>query len=253
MAFFSGTVGVPEPSRLPPQLGMMSALSLPSPTVYVVASNGASRHAIGMACVQGGFAHRPFANADEFSEHCQRYAVHGCVIVPLDQPELQGLALQRAVQQWAQDLPFVFLAYDGDVALAAEAMRNGAVDVLVHSAPPADLIQAINVAFTHAERVRQARIMVEELEQRAADLTDAEREVLERIVRGQPNKAIAAELGLHVKSIEARRARVMRKMKAHSLPDLVRASIALANRDDWRVVLSVLGQAPATESGSGGS
>lgn len=218
----------------------MSAQSLPSPTVYVVASDDACRQAVGMACVQGGFAHRPFASATEFSEHCRKYTVHGCAIAPLEQPELSGLQLLRTVHEWARDLPFLFLAASDNIAATAEAMRCGAVDVLVHPAPPENLIQAIKMALTQAERVRRARALVEDLERRAAELTTAEREVLERIVRGCPNKTIAVELGLHVKSIEARRARVMRKMKARNLPDLVRASIALANRQDWRVVLGVL-------------
>lgn len=218
----------------------MSASPPPSPTVYVVASDAACRQAVGTACAQGGFAHRPFASATEFTEHCRRYAIHGCAIAPLEQPELSGLQLLRTVHEWAADLPFLFLATNDNIAATAEAMRRGAIDVLVYPAPPEKLIQAIRLALNQAERVRQARTLVEDLERRAAELTTAEWEVLERIVRGYPNKAIAVELGLHVKSIEARRARVMRKMRARNLPELVRASIALANRQDWRVVLGVL-------------
>ena len=136
-------------------------------------------------------------------------------------PGLSGLDLQRTLNDRDCQLPMVFLTGYGDVAMAVRAMRAGAVDFIEKPFRDQELIDRINQALAENERRRASQSEASRIRTLLAKLTPREREVMERIVRGQANKVIASELGLSERTVEIHRARVMAKSGAHSLAELV--------------------------------
>jgi FixJ family two-component response regulator len=146
----------------------------------------------------------------------------GCALVDLRMPGISGLELQQALARRGVELPLVFITAHGDVPLAVTAMRRGAVDFIEKPFNDAALIGAVRRALgTDALR----RVSDEEraaVRARTATLSPREREVLEAVVAGRANKRIAAEMGISIKTVEVHRARVMDKMAAGSIAELVR-------------------------------
>lgn len=211
-----------------------------SACVFVVDADTEMCRQLEALCATQGWSARVFGDASTLRHALQQEPAHGCVVANVHLPDMPGAQLQREVAAAGVHLPFIFLVDDADVAATAEVMRQGALDVLQKPPDPDILLQRIATAIAEHEAAIDTLAQLGELEYRAARLTLAEREVLERVVQGLPNKTIASELGLHVKSVEARRARAMRKMGAQSLPDLVRATVALSLPRDPRVIARVL-------------
>lgn len=208
--------------------------------VFVVDVDHDTYRQVEALCANSDLSVRPHTDAADLLRSLRAPHAHGCIVANLHAPDMSGVQLQREAAAAGARLPFIFLTERSDVGATAEAMRQGAIDVLVKPVSPEILQQRIAQALAQAQRAAEALDMLGDLEGRAARLTLAEREVLERVVQGLPNKTIASELGLHVKSVEARRARAMRKMGAQSLPDLVRASVALSLPRDPGVIACVL-------------
>ena len=146
----------------------------------------------------------------------------GCLVLDLAMPGLTGLELQKALAAKGRELPIVFLTGRGDIATSVRAMKLGAVDFLTKPVDDEDLLSAIRSALEKNRTSRTAREELARIEQRLALLTPREREVLERVVAGRLNKQIAAELGTVEKTVKVHRARVMRKMGARTVAELVR-------------------------------
>lgn len=149
-------------------------------------------------------------------------AAPGCAVVDLAMPGLTGLELQRALAASGCERPIVFITARGDIPASVQAMKAGAVDFLTKPFDDKELLSAIRAALEKDRRARQLRAELQFVEQRLARLTPREREVLTHIVAGQLNKQIAAVLGTVEKTIKVHRARVMEKMEAKSLAELVR-------------------------------
>ena len=146
----------------------------------------------------------------------------GCALVDLRMPGMSGLELQRTLTQRGIALPLVFISAHGDVPLAVTAMRRGAVDFIEKPFDDAALLGAVRRALgTDAQRrgTEEERAV---MRARRATLSPREREVLEAVVAGRANKRIATELGISIKTVEVHRARVMDKMGAGSIAELVR-------------------------------
>jgi len=120
------------------------------------------------------------------------------------------------------ELPVIFLTGHGDIPMSVQAIKQGAVDFLTKPVHDSDLIEAIHDAIEKNRIARQARVILNELQQRLATLTQREREVLVRVVSGKKNRQIADELGTVEKTIKVHRAHLMKKLKAGSLADLVK-------------------------------
>lgn len=146
--------------------------------------------------------------------------VHGCVITDLMMPEMDGLALQRALRAAGNPLPVVFLTGHGNIPSTVLAMRNGADDYLTKTAPKEDLLAAVGRALEHGrnELARQARLR--ELREPLKQLTTREREVLRHVVQGLLNKQIAAELGIHERTVKLHRTHLTTKLGIHSVAEL---------------------------------
>ena len=150
----------------------------------------------------------------------------GCVLTDVRMPEIDGLALLRRLREQGVHLPVIVMTGQGDIAIAVQAMKAGAIDFLEKPFDDESLIEAVGKAQKQSERLREVAATSAEAASRLATLTPREREVFDLLVTGLPNKAIANTLGASPRTIEVHRARVFEKLRAHSLPDLVRLLLA---------------------------
>jgi two-component system, LuxR family, response regulator FixJ len=191
------------------------------PTVFIVEDDPAELRSL-IALVQGVFPHvEGFAATAEF---CKAYHPPrpGCLVLDGAPHAMSGLELQQKLKAVGTDLPVIFITSHGNVQMAVEAMHAGAVTVLEKPFCQQELCNSIHTALElDAENRRRASVR-QEVEQRLARLTVAEREVLKLILDGKLNKEIASQLNLSIRTVEDRRARLMKKMEAASLAELVR-------------------------------
>ena len=146
----------------------------------------------------------------------------GCLVLDLAMPGLNGLDLQRVLEQRAVALPIIFLTGRGDIAASVQAMKHGAADFLTKPVNDVELIAAIHVALATDRQRRRGSAEREHVAKCLASLTERERQVLEQIVAGRLNKQIAADLGTVEKTIKFHRGNLMRKMGVRVVADLVR-------------------------------
>lgn len=150
----------------------------------------------------------------------------GCVVTDLRMPRMSGLELQKRLNDLGSFCPVIVISAHGEVAAAVKAMKAGAVDFLEKPFSALDLIDGINAAIALSEaRVREVRSH-RDVRARFERLTERERETLRGIFDGKANKVMAIDLGISEKTVEDRRARVMRKMKARSVVELTRMVVA---------------------------
>ena len=152
--------------------------------------------------------------------------VPGCLILDVELPDISGLDLQSQIQQ-GNHPQIVFVTGRGDIPSSVRAMKAGAVDFLTKPFVEADLMRAVRAAIAQDRDARRKRAEMAELNQRLASLTPREREVLPRVVSGLLNKQAAAELGISEITIQIHRGKIMQKMRAESLPELVRMATTL--------------------------
>ncbi len=146
----------------------------------------------------------------------------GCVVLDIRMPGLSGLDLQEKLIEQGVDLPIIFVTGHGDVQMAVRAIKGGAVDFLEKPFSDQALLDRIQQSIARHRELREDSAMRHDIDHRLASLSRRERDVFQRVVNGMSNREIAEELGLSPKTVEVHRARVMEKMRARSLPDLVR-------------------------------
>jgi len=192
-------------------------------SVYLIDDDAAVRHAIGVFLEGAGFLVRVYASARDFLEECD--TVHGGVLL-LDQrmPGMSGMELQAQLGKLGIFLPIIFITGHGDIQTSVAAMKAGAMDFLEKPFDNGELLKRIREVLQKAAVKRREWEQKSEVEQRCATLTSRELEVMRCIVQGKSSRAIAEQLGVSIRTIEVHRARVMLKMGAASLPDLVRKS-----------------------------
>jgi two-component system response regulator FixJ len=161
----------------------------------------------------------------------------GCILVDVRMPDMDGLAVQQILKERGITLPVIMLTGHGDVTLAVRAIKAGAIDFLEKPFKKIALLNAIEEAFRHLEIVDLTHLNLADAAKRLAVLTTRERDVLEGLVRGQPNKITAFELGISTRTVEAHRSNLMVKLQLHSLSDVLRLSFAagLGASDSTRV------------------
>jgi two-component system response regulator FixJ len=150
----------------------------------------------------------------------------GCVLTDVRMPEIDGLALQETLNEHGVQLPVIVMTGHADVPLAVRALKAGAIDFLEKPFEDAQLLDAVRRALEESRRLDQATAVRSDAAARLAKLTPREREVLDRVVKGFPNKVIAYELGASQRTIEVHRSRVLEKLQARSLPELIRIVLA---------------------------
>jgi FixJ family two-component response regulator len=190
-------------------------------TVFLVDDDDALRKATSRLLGANGFRVRPFSSAEAFLAEYEP-GESGCLLLDLHMPGQSGLELQRTLLDRGVALPIVFLTGHGDVPASVTAMKSGAIDFLQKPVEEERLIETLETALEHDQRARAERGDLDVLRRRLEDLTPREREVLVEIVTGKLNKQVALALDIAERTVKLHRSRVLEKMHADSLADLVR-------------------------------
>ena len=192
-----------------------------TPTVFIVDDDPAVRDAVSLLLRTDGLTVAAFASAAAFLESA---AVQrpGCLVLDVRMPGMSGLDLQKQLQARGCRTPILFMTGHGDVPMAIRAMKAGAFDFLEKPFQGETLLKRVREALALDARQRALQAIRAEAAARMALLSPREREVLERVTAGQYNKVIAAELGISLSTVEIHRKRVMEKLQAESLSDLIR-------------------------------
>jgi two-component system response regulator FixJ len=197
--------------------------------VFVVDDDAGVRDSLVMLLRVAGFGVQPFDSAVRFLADAQP-AAGDCLIADIRMPDMDGLALQQELIRRGSRLPVIIVTGHGDIPLAVQAMKAGAVDFLEKPFAREALLAAVTRALDRAAEPAVSHQSRQEIASRVAVLTEREREVFELVVAGKLSKEIAFELGTSPRTIEIHRARVMQKMQARTVQDLVRMAIS-ANAD----------------------
>jgi FixJ family two-component response regulator len=192
-----------------------------APTVFVVDDDEGVRNSLRFLLKSVGLATQALASASEFLD-TYKPNQRGCLVLDVRMPGMSGLELQQQLNLRGAVIPVIFITGHGDIPMAVEAMQQGAFDFLQKPFRDQDLIDRIQRALERDARNRTALDQHARIRERLDSLTPREREVLTLMTRGQPNKIMAAELGVSQRTVEIHRARVMEKSGAASLAQLVR-------------------------------
>jgi two-component system, LuxR family, response regulator FixJ len=193
-----------------------------SPFVHLVDDDQALRTALSRLLKAAGHEVRAYASVAEFLL-ARSGPLRGCLLLDVRMPGgPTGLELHQALIRQGETLPVIFLTGHGDIPMSVQAVKNGAYDFLTKPVQSKDLLKAIAAALEKEEGAWRESARLREIARREASLTPTEREVFRRVVAGQPNKMIAADLGCAERTVKAHRSQVMHKMGAGSLPELVR-------------------------------
>ncbi|QQS54731.1 MAG: response regulator transcription factor [Candidatus Competibacteraceae bacterium] len=190
-------------------------------TVFLIDDDQAVRDAVGLLLRATGLSVESFASAADFlkSDGIRR---PGCLLLDVRMPGMSGLDLQKQLQDQGHRIPIIFMTGHGDVPMATRAMKAGAFDFIEKPFQGQTLLARVREALERDARELRRQAQRSEAAARLARLSPREREVLERVAAGQYNKVIAAELGISLSTVEIHRKRVMEKLEANSLSDLIR-------------------------------
>jgi two-component system, LuxR family, response regulator FixJ len=191
------------------------------PIVYVVEDDEGARALVTVLAQSIGVRCQAFETAAEFLEHYDPRQP-GCLVLDLIMPGMGGLELQDELNRRGAVIPVIFITGHADVETAVEAMQHGAFNYLQKPFRNPDLVESVRKAIAHDLANRKMLMQVDAIRERLFSLTPREREVLDLIIRGRPNKTMAQEMGLSQRTIELHRSRVMEKMGAASVAQLVR-------------------------------
>jgi two-component system response regulator FixJ len=189
--------------------------------VHIVDDDDAVRQSLAFLLSSAGIAVRVYESPNAFLDSFDKEQC-GCLVTDMRMPEMTGIELLHRLKERAPCLPAIVITGHGDVPLAVEAMKAGAVDFIEKPFDEEAIIAAVQAALKKGEEKDNAAAAVAA---RIASLSERERQVLEGLVAGQPNKGIANALGISPRTVEVYRANLMAKMEAKSLPELIRMAI----------------------------
>ena len=200
-----------------------------TPIVFVVDDDVSVRTSLELLIDSAGWLSETFASAQEFLRR-PRVVAPSCLVLDVSLPDINGLELQKRVAPERSDMPIIFISGYGDVPMTVRAMKAGAVEFLMKPFKDDVLLDAIQAAIERSLTAFREESETQVLRSRCASLTPREREVMALVVSGLLNKQVGGELGISEITVKAHRGQVMRKMKADSLPDLVRMNARLELR-----------------------
>ena len=193
--------------------------------VYIVDDDDAVRDSLSVLLEAVGHRVRTFGLARDFLDAAPALPV-GCLIVDIRMPEMDGLELHRALNEQALDFVVIVITGHGDVPLAVRAMKAGALDFIEKPFATPTILASVEAALSRLESVEEHDPVAEAALAKLELLSPREREVLEGLLAGLPNKTIAYDLAISPRTVEIHRARVMDKMGARSLSELIRSALA---------------------------
>jgi PAS domain S-box-containing protein len=199
-----------------------------APTVFLIDDDQAVRDAVGLLLRATGLIVESFASATDFLKSADGIRRPGCLLLDVRMPGMSGLDLQKQLQEQGHHIPIIFMTGHGDIPMATRAMKAGAFDFIEKPFQGQTLLARVREALERDARELRRQAQRSEAARRLARLSPREREVLERVAAGQYNKVIAAELGISLSTVEIHRKRVMEKLEADSLSNLIR-TLALLN------------------------
>jgi FixJ family two-component response regulator len=201
----------------------------PRPTIFVVDDDPSVRDAISNLLESVGLEAKVFSSTEEFRD-APRTAGPSCLVLDVRLPGVNGLDFQDSLQRAGIFIPIVFITAHGDVPMTSRAMKAGAIEFLMKPFQKEDLLAAIHQGLELDRVWREEHAHISSLRERYDQLTSREREVMDLVVSGLINKQIGAQLGLSEVTVKIHRGRVMQKMEASSLADLVRMADKLKPR-----------------------
>jgi RNA polymerase sigma factor (sigma-70 family) len=193
-------------------------------TVFIVDDDPSVRDALGLLLGIHDYRLAVFADADSFLK-AFKSGWHGCLLLDIRMPGMDGLTLQKRLLELGSDLPVVIMTGHGDVDSAREAFRALAVDFLEKPLDESRLLGAISEAFARQRKAADAALNRDQVQRLLDGLTQREKEVMERVVAGRHNREIAAELAISPRTVEVHKARMMDKLGVGSVAELVRLSL----------------------------
>ncbi|HNP63231.1 MAG TPA: response regulator transcription factor [Woeseiaceae bacterium] len=199
-------------------------------TVFVVDDDEGIRDGLGMLLATVGQPYETYGSAAEYLDAYDPDR-RGCLVLDIRMPRISGLELQEILNERGSELPIIFITGHGDIPMAVEAMRHGALDFIRKPFREQDLLDRINEALD-VELVRRKRsIERNDLIDKINSLTDRERAVFESVADGDMNKVIAFDLGISERTVEVHRANAMKKLGVRTLAELIRIKLAVESLD----------------------
>ncbi len=196
-------------------------MSIPPPVIFVVDDDDAMRHSLEFLLATLGQPVRAFASAEAFLADWDP-GQPGCLVLDVRMPGMSGLQLQRALVERAAALAIVFISGHGDIPMVVRAMQAGAIVFLEKPFNDQDLLDHVAAGLARSAEAAAKAARTAEVAARINSLTAREREVMRLVAEGRPNKAIAFDLDISIKTVEVHRARVMDKMAVGSVAELAR-------------------------------
>jgi FixJ family two-component response regulator len=204
----------------------MSPMPYATPTVFVVDDDVSVRESLEVLIRCAGWRAETFASAQEFLA-TPRVLAPSCLVLDVSLPDLDGLDVQTRVASDRSDMPIIIITGHGDVPMTVRAMKGGAVEFLTKPFGDDVLLSAIEHAIERSRATLSHEAELRSLRDRRASLSRREREVMDLVASGRMNKQVGGELGISEITVKAHRGKVMRKMKAESLADLVTMAVRL--------------------------
>jgi two-component system response regulator FixJ len=196
----------------------------PEPVIYVIDDDEAVRQSLEFLLKTADMNVRGFDSAKSFLEVLPEIRA-GCIVTDVRMPDITGIDLLRKLKELGVEMPVIVITGHGDIALAVEAMKIGAVDFLEKPFDDDALLDAVRGSLSRNAGTAQRNAELTEIQNRLTGLSNRERQVLEGLVAGKANKVIAFDLGISPRTVEIYRANLMTKMAANSLSDLVRMAM----------------------------
>ncbi len=189
--------------------------------VYVVDDDAAVRAGLKLLLESEGYSVVDYASAKDFLRDCPKdCGCHGCMILDLQMPDMDGLAVQKELSDRSIDIPIIFLSGHGTIPTAVKALQEGAVDFIEKPVDRERLLACVQRALASDAQLQTRAAQRRATEQRLARLTQRERQIMNMIAAGKPNKVVAIDLGISERTVELHRSRILHKMEVRNAVEL---------------------------------